>query len=132
MGDDLGAAPYTPMSPSLWGRLMARIDTWWFGPDVTPEHIRRDVAAMSEAERDALMPDFLKRQRGAGGGLTPQNPFGPNAVAVKPSPPPVRGCGARHQGQCSLEYGATGGWPEVPCPPPGWSASAWRRAAGMQ
>lgn len=59
MSDNLGAAPYAP-PPAL--SVWERIEAWWFGPTVTPEDIRRDVAAMSEDERDALMPDYLKRR----------------------------------------------------------------------
>lgn len=54
----LGAAPYMPERPSLWARLAA----WHVGRStVTPEDIAREVARMTEEERDALMPPFLRR-----------------------------------------------------------------------
>lgn len=55
---NLGAAPYTPERPSLWERLVA----WHVGRStVGPEDIARHVAHMSEEEREALMPPFLRR-----------------------------------------------------------------------
>ena len=88
MSDNLGAATYTPPALSVW----ERIEAWWFGPTVTPEGIQRDVAAVSEEERDALMPDYLKR-RG------------------------VRACGARHPGRCWRERGVSVGGHPVGAPP---------------